>query len=149
MYMHLNHLMPADPCICISTRKAANALTNLYDEALEKSGIKVTQYSLLKTIDRSSEITINELSKQTKLNRTTLTRNLAILESDELIELISDPEDLRKSIVRLTKSGEKALKKAQTSWEQVQKKAKKVLGKDLEFYVELNRKLSELSQSNA
>ena len=146
--MHLNNLMPADPCICISTRKAANALTNLYDEALEKSGIKVTQYSLLKTIDRSSEITINELSKQTKLNRTTLTRNLAILESDELIELISDPEDLRKSIVRLTKSGEKTLKKAQTSWEEVQKKAKKVLGKDLEFYVELNRRLSELSQSN-
>ena len=141
--------MPADPCICISTRKAANALTNLYDEALEKSGIKVTQYSLLKIIDRSSEITINELSKQTKLNRTTLTRNLAVLESDELIELISDPDDLRKSIVRLTKSGEKALKKAQTSWEEVQKKAKKVLGKDLEFYVELNRKLSELSQSNA
>lgn len=147
--MHLNHLMPADPCICISTRKAANALTNLYDEALEKSGIKVTQYSLLKVIDRSSEITINELSKLTKLNRTTLTRNLAVLESDELIELISDPEDLRKSIVRLTKSGEKALKKAQTSWEEVQKKAKKVLGKDLEFYVELNRRLSELSQSNA
>ena len=147
--MHLNHLMPADPCICISTRKAANALTNLYDEALEKSGIKVTQYSLLKTIDRSFEITINELSKQTKLNRTTLTRNLAILESDELIELISDPEDLRKSIVRLTKSGEKVLKKTQTSWEEVQKKTKKVLGKDLEFYVELNRKLSELSQSNA
>ncbi len=147
--MHLNHLMPADPCICISTRKAANALTNLYDEALEKSGIKVTQYSLLKVIYRSSEITINELSKQTKLNRTTLTRNLAVLESDELIELISDPEDLRKSIVRLTKSGERALKKAQTSWEEVQKKAKKVLGKDLEFYVELNRRLSELSQSNA
>ena len=141
--------MPADPCICISTRKAANALTNLYDEALEKSGIKVTQYSLLKVIDRSSEITINELSKQTKLNRTTLTRNLAVLESDELIELISDPEDLRKSIVRLTKSGEKTLKKAQTYWEEVQKKAKKVLGKDLEFYVELNRRLSELSQSNA
>ena len=147
--MHLNNLMPADPCICISTRKAANALTNLYDEALEKSGIKVTQYSLLKVIYRSSEITINELSKQTKLNRTTLTRNLAVLESDELIELISDPEDLRKSIVRLTKSGERALKKAQTSWEEVQKKAKKVLGKDLEFYVELNRRLSELSQSNA
>jgi DNA-binding MarR family transcriptional regulator len=140
--------MPADLCICISTRKAANALTNLYDEALEKSGIKVTQYSILKTIDRSSEITINQLSKQTKLNRTTLTRNLAILESDELIELISDPEDLRKSIVRLTKSGEKAVKKARSSWEEVQKKAKKVLGKDLEFYVELNRKLSELSQSN-
>ena len=146
--MHLNHYMPADLCICISTRKAANALTNLYDEALEKSGIKVTQYSILKTIDRSSEITINQLSKQTKLNRTTLTRNLAILESDELIELISDPEDLRKSIVRLTKSGEKAVKKARSSWEEVQKKAKKVLGKDLEFYVELNRKLSELSQSN-
>lgn len=146
--MHLIDLMPADPCVCISTRKAANALTNLYDEALEISGIKVTQYSLLKTIDRSSEITINALSKQTKLNRTTLTRNLAILESAQLIELISDPEDLRKSIVRLTKEGKKALKKAQTSWEEVQKKAKKVLGKDLEFYLELNRKLSELSQSN-
>ena len=146
--MHLNNQTLTDPCVCISTRKAANALTNLYDEALAKSGIKVTQYSLLKKIYGASEITINELSKLTKLNRTTLTRNLAILESGELIELISDPEDLRRSVVRLTKVGERALKKAQTSWEDVQKKAKKVLGKDLEFYIELNKKLSELSQSN-
>lgn len=147
--MHVNNQTLTDPCVCISTRKAANALTNLYDGALAKSGIKVTQYSLLKKIHGSPEMTINELSKLTKLNRTTLTRNLAILEGDQLIELISDPEDLRKSIVKLTKGGERALKKAQASWEEVQKKAKKVLGKDFEFYVELNRKLSDLSKSDS
>lgn len=146
--MHLNYSKSTDPCVCISTRKAANALTNLYDEALAKSGIKVTQYSLLKNIFGSLEITINELSRLTKLNRTTLTRNLAVLETAELIEIINDPQDLRKSVVMLTKGGERTLKKSQVSWEEVQKKTKKVLGKDLEFYVELSRKLSELSLSN-
>jgi DNA-binding MarR family transcriptional regulator len=113
--MHLN-LMPSDPCVCISSRKAANALTNLYDDALAKSGIKITQYSLMKNIHRSTEITINELAK-----------------------------DLRKSIVKLSINGQKVLKKAQASWEEAQKRAKKILGKDLAYYIELNKKLSELS----
>jgi len=145
--MHVN-LTPSDPCVCISTRKAANALTNLYDEALAKSGIKITQYSLMKNIHRSTEITINELAKVTKLNRTTLTRNLAILEKDNLIEIVSDDEDLRKSIVKLSTNGQKVLKKAQDSWEEVQKRAKRILGKDISFYIELNKKLSELSQES-
>lgn len=143
--MHLNSKL-TDQCVCISTRKAANALTNLYDEALAESGIKVTQYSLMKNIHRCTEITINELSKATKLNRTTLTRNLAILEKDRLVEIVSDTDDLRKSIVKLSTNGEKILKKAQSNWEEVQKKAKKILGKDLAIYIELNKKLSELSQ---
>ncbi len=142
--MHLN-LMPSDPCVCISSRKAANALTNLYDDALAKSGIKITQYSLMKNIHRSTEITINELAKETKLNRTTLTRNLAILEKDNLVEIVADDEDLRKSIVKLSINGQRVLKKAQASWEEAQKRAKKILGKDLAYYIELNKKLSELS----
>jgi DNA-binding MarR family transcriptional regulator len=142
--MHLN-LIPSDPCVCISTRKAANALTNLYDDALAKSGIKITQYSLMKNIDRSTEITINELAKETRLNRTTLTRNLAILEKDNLVVIVDDEQDMRKSIVRLSVNGQKVLKKAQASWEEVQKRAKKILGKDLAYYIELNKKLSELS----
>lgn len=142
--MHLN-LIPSDPCVCISTRKAANALTNLYDDALAKSGIKITQYSLMKNIDRSTEITINELAKETRLNRTTLTRNLAILEKDNLVVIVDDEQDMRKSIVRLSVNGQKVLKKAQASWEEVQKRAMKILGKDLAYYIELNKKLSELS----
>jgi len=87
--MHVNNQTLTDPCVCISTRKAANALTNLYDGALAKSGIKVTQYSLLKKIHGSPEMTINELSKLTKLNRTTLTRNLAILEVTNLLNSLA------------------------------------------------------------
>ncbi len=142
--MHLN-LIPSDPCVCISTRKAANALTNLYDDALAKAGIKITQYSLMKNIHRSTEITINELAKETRLNRTTLTRNLAILEKDNLVVIVNDEQDLRKSIVKLSVNGQKVLKKAQASWEEVQKRAKRILGKDLAYYIELNKKLSELS----
>ena len=143
--MHLKTIA-LDPCVCISTRKAANALTNLYDEALAKTGIKITQYSLMKNIHHSTEMTINELAKATKLNRTTLTRNLAILEKENLIEIASDDDDLRKSIVKLSNNGQKVLKKAQASWEEVQNKTKKVLGKDLNFFIGLNKNLSELSQ---
>lgn len=143
--MHLNSQLLMDPCVCISTRKAANALTNIYDGALAKVGIKVTQYALLKTINSSSEISINALSKKTKLNRTTLTRNLAILEEKQFIEIIKDDDDLRRSVVKLTGNGGKTLKKAKALWEAIQERAKTVLGNDLAFYIELNKKLSELS----
>jgi len=35
-------------CLCANARRAALALTSLYDEALAPHGLKVTQFSLLR-----------------------------------------------------------------------------------------------------
>lgn len=146
--MHLN--IDPDPtiCICISARRAANALTRLYDEALASLGLKLTQYSLLRTIERHVELTVNELSQKTGLDRTTLTRNLAVLESHGLIKIKKVKEDLRKNKISISAVGVKTLTKAGPLWKLAQEKAKLVLGKDLDCYMKINKNLDRLSISS-
>ena len=43
-------------CVCVNLRRAARAMTALYDEALSASGIKVTQFSLLRSIQRNEPV---------------------------------------------------------------------------------------------
>ena len=63
-------------CHCIALRKIALKLTKIYDEALIDTGIKITQYSLLKNIEKFSSPNINDLAISFQLDRSTLARNL-------------------------------------------------------------------------
>ena len=49
-------------CICTLARRSARSLTEIYDHALEPSGLKVTQYSLLRAIERLDTPSLTELS---------------------------------------------------------------------------------------
>jgi hypothetical protein len=49
--------IPADDagaCACGRLRRAARALTQLYDEAMTPAGLRVTQFSLLRTLAAQS-----------------------------------------------------------------------------------------------
>ena len=72
-------------CNCIALRQIALKLTKIYDEALIDTGIKVTQYSLLKNIEKIGTPNINNLAISTQLDRSTLARNLEKLERMKLI----------------------------------------------------------------
>ena len=74
-------------CNCIALRQIALKLTKIYDEALIDTGIKVTQYSLLKNIEKIGSPNINNLAIATQLDRSTLARNLEKLERMKLIFL--------------------------------------------------------------
>ena len=50
------------PCNCISLRKASNNLTKIYDTALAKVGIKITQFSTLRNIQKLGKTNISDLS---------------------------------------------------------------------------------------
>ncbi|MGH8850121.1 MAG: hypothetical protein ACREYD_03915, partial [Casimicrobiaceae bacterium] len=43
---------PAPACACGRLRRAARALTQLYDDAMAPSGLRITQFSLLRTVAR-------------------------------------------------------------------------------------------------
>ncbi len=47
-------------CICVNLRRAARAISQLYDEAMAASGLKVTQFSLLRAIERNEPVAITE-----------------------------------------------------------------------------------------
>lgn len=107
------------PCVCASFRKATRALTLLYDGYLRPSGLRVTQYSLLRNIQAREPIGVNQLAEVTVTDRTTLTRNLRVLQQGGLI-LIREGEDRRSREVTVTPRGREAVVKATPCWERAQ-----------------------------
>ena len=67
------------PCVCMSARRAANALTYYYDKMFENMGITVNQYSLMVNINSVGTTNITDLTRIVKLDKSTLTRTLAPL----------------------------------------------------------------------
>ncbi len=106
-------------CVCFNLRRAARAVTQLYDAALEPSGLRATQFSLLVALRLAGPVTISRLARQLVTDRTTLTRNLKPLEKHGLIEIVTGA-DRRTRTVRLTARGREALATALPRWRRVQ-----------------------------
>ena len=116
-------------CNCIALRQIALKLTKIYDEALIDTGIKITQYSLLKNIEKIDSPNINHLATATQLDRSTLTRNLKKLERMKLI-FFKFGDDKRNKILSLTPHGKQILTKANISWKTIQDHVSKNLGEN-------------------
>ncbi len=71
-------------CACYSLRRAARAITRLYDDFLRPSGLRVTQFSVLNATMLHGPVPLTKLAEMTVTERTTLTRNLTILEKKGL-----------------------------------------------------------------
>ena len=106
-------------CVCVNLRRAARAVSQIYDEALAESGIKITQFSLLRAVERNEPVAISALADELELDRTTMARNLGPLERDHFVKLTAG-SDQRVTEVRLTPKGRAALAKALPLWENAQ-----------------------------
>lgn len=106
-------------CMCASVRRAGRALTNLYDEILAPSGLRVTQFSLLAHLARMDEATLTHLAEVRGMDRTTLTRNLSLLERDGFVT-VSAGADRRTRVVRITETGRAAMERALPFWQAAQ-----------------------------
>ena len=67
---------------------ASRAVTQLYDDDLRPSGLRVTQYSILAMIARMGEANLRQLEDTLAIDQTTLTRSLNLLERDRVIERV-------------------------------------------------------------
>jgi DNA-binding MarR family transcriptional regulator len=114
-------------CICVNLRRASRAISQLYDEAMAASGLKVTQFSLLRAVERNEPVAITVLAAEMELDRTTLARNLIPLERDRLVSQ-SAGHDQRVTDVRLTAAGRTAIKRALPLWEAAQARVGQHLG---------------------
>ena len=106
-------------CICVNLRRAARAVSNLYDEALAGAGIKITQFSLLRAVQRTEPVAVSALAGELELDRTTLARNLLPLQRDGLVMLASG-SDQRVTEVRITAAGRAAIARALPMWQAAQ-----------------------------
>jgi DNA-binding MarR family transcriptional regulator len=119
----------ARACACANLRRAARAVTQLFDEALAPSGLRATQFTLLVTSRLMGESTINELAERMAMDRTTLSRNLKPLVRNGLLE-VRPGEDGRTRLVWITAAGEQALEEAYPLWQQAQQEIVGVLGEE-------------------
>lgn len=128
--------MTNDVCLCTGLRQAAHAMTEIYDEALAPSGLKITMFRVVRRLSEAGEPTISELAKIVGLDRSSLGRNLKVLERDQLVSFVGG-EDERSKVVQLTRQGKAALAAAMPLWQGVQKRMKSNLAaeKDAIFRV--------------
>lgn len=122
--------MSTDSCTCSELRRAARAVTLLYDNAFKSSGLLSTQLGVLHVIYKSDSIRISHLAKELGMDRTTLTRNLSVLEKQGFIK-ISSGKDNRTRIVTITNKGCTTATKAIPLWNDVQRKVKQRMGETL------------------
>jgi DNA-binding MarR family transcriptional regulator len=119
--------MNDDRCLCTGLRQAALAATQIYDEALAPSGLKITMFRLLRRISEAGQPTISELARIVDLDRSTLGRNLKVLERLGLVQLAGG-QDERSKVVSLTAKGRTKFEKALPLWAQAQRSMQSRLG---------------------
>ncbi|MDR3539631.1 MAG: MarR family winged helix-turn-helix transcriptional regulator [Desulfosporosinus sp.] len=143
---HITGSYPKFPslCHCLNIRRASRAVTQFYEKVLEPSKLKVTQYSLLRNLELVEPVTISELAKTMRIDRTTLNRNMKPLISVGLIK-VSSGEDPRSKQVMLTQAGKTALVDAGVPWGEAQAAMKEYLGEaELDTLEKLLLKLEAL-----
>ena len=132
---------PLSPCVCSTLRMVSRAVTQLYDDALRTSGLRVTQFSIVAAIARLGEASLRQLEGTLAIDQTTLTRSLSLLERDGLIERAPHPDGRIKAL-RLTSTGRRALAVARPLWAQAQGKVLRELG--TKAWAHTQRRLSHL-----
>jgi DNA-binding MarR family transcriptional regulator len=123
------HVM-ARECYCAVLRTAARKVTAIYDAALEPSGINLAQYSLLRTIQRRAPLSLTELGRLTELDRSTIGRNVRLLQRLGLVRVAAGEEDQREAVVTLDRAGADALERAGPLWHEAQRQVESTLGAD-------------------
>lgn len=109
-------------CACLAARARARLLTRLFDAHLRPHGLRSTQFSVLAALAQAGPILLGDLADLLDLERTTLTRGVAILEERGLVETVP-AADARARPLAITRAGEARLAAALPDWQRAQQEA--------------------------
>lgn len=107
-------------CRCLNARREAQRLTRAYDDALRPFGLTINQFSMLTTLILAGALPVAALAERLGIDRTTLTRNLALAEREGLVETVADPKDRRVRLIGIAEAGRELAKRALPAWRKAQ-----------------------------
>ena len=129
-------------CYCTNLRRSANAIPTFYDAQIKETGITISQYYLLINLSRLGNANISHWAEYVGLDRSTMIRNIKILQANELIV---QTEGNGKTFM-LSEKGNEVIIKAQPVWQELQEKIEAFLGKeDAEAILRIGNKLQGLN----
>lgn len=132
----------AATCACLQVRRAARAVTRLYDQTLRPVDLKITQFTVLIAVSLAGSLSITELAEHLGMERTTLTRNLRPLERRGVLEI--SPEGYRRvRTATITSAGRELVAQALPLWQKAQTALRVQLGP--ETWNVLERGLQQLA----
>jgi DNA-binding MarR family transcriptional regulator len=129
-------------CASFNFRRTARAVTRLYDAALQKSGIRSTQFAILVGIAKKQPVSISALAEVLTIDQTTLTRSLRLLKKESLIT-ISERSTMRQRFLAVTPKGERALARCLPLWRKAHKEFVTTIG--AEYWTNLRNELERLA----
>ena len=132
-------------CPWFSLRKASRVATQLSNDLLQSSGLRITQLAVLVMVAVSDQPQVTDLAEELVMDQTTLSRNLKPLARQGFIDM-APGEDRRTRVVTLTPKGEEALAEALPLWEIAKDKLGNLFGVErVEVLLGMVAALSDIS----
>jgi DNA-binding MarR family transcriptional regulator len=114
-------------CIAVRLRLLNRVVTSLYDTALRRLGLKVSQLNILVVAAKLGLARPAQVCDVLQLDTSTLSRNVERMRIKGWLEIVPE-QDARAQPFRLTAPGRKLLERAAPAWEEAQGKAAELLG---------------------
>ncbi len=116
-------------CTNLKLRQATRLVTQHYDNEVSKTGLKITQYSLLSHVISLGPVRPGDLARALRMDASTLTRNLRPLQDAGWVEVAAGG-DARSRSVQITDAGRAKRQEAQRRWRVAQDGLNERLGAD-------------------
>lgn len=111
-------LPPVAECHCLNLRRLTLQTIEQYDQYVRPAGITIQQFSLMRHLHFLSPISVTELAEAMGLDRTTLSRNLKVLEKKGLV--CDDLPIGRQRQLMLSQEGRRVFAQAEALWQKAQ-----------------------------
>jgi DNA-binding MarR family transcriptional regulator len=116
-------------CLSANLRRTERLVTRHYDAYLEPSGVSAVQLPILGIVAVAAEPTFRLLADELELDRSTLSRNLSVLERNGMLT-IGPSSGPKPGKIALTAKGRNMLRRAHTLWRQAHRALEKALSSE-------------------
>ena len=130
-------------CASFNSRKTARAVTSFYDAALQKSGIRSTQFAILVGVAKNQPVSIGALANVLVIDGTTLTRSLRLLQTEGFMA-ISNRGAMRQRFLTITAKGERVLARSLPAWRKAHERFVATVGS--KYWLDLRKELERLTR---
>jgi DNA-binding MarR family transcriptional regulator len=129
-------------CASFNFRRAARAVTRLFDDGFHHSGLRSTQFAILIAVAKAQPVSISQLSDLLIIDRTTLTRSLRLLQKQGFLA-VARRLVKRQRYVTLAEKGVECLAAGLPEWRKTQKRFVAAIG--AEYWGALRTELERMA----
>jgi len=116
-------------CLSMNLRRTERLVTRHYDSYLEPAGVTAVQLPMLAIIASAPQPSFRVLTEQLGLDRSTLSRNLGLLERIGYVD-IGPSSGPKPGLISLTAKGQDVLSRAHVQWKRAHRALMKELDED-------------------